>query len=88
MIRDGDEGMDSEDEDNVIYVEGQDDLEDSETEAKTPRTKSIREQVYDEDESMMNGIDDSEDEEDGSDDEDDDEETHSGYRGRRVRRLI
>ncbi|OGE52191.1 hypothetical protein PENARI_c011G02604 [Penicillium arizonense] len=73
-IRGGDEGMDSEDEDNVIYVEGQDDLEDSETEAKTPRTKSIRDQVYDEDESMMNGIDDSEDEEDGSDDEDDDEE--------------
>ncbi|KAJ5762446.1 uncharacterized protein N7511_005828 [Penicillium nucicola] len=65
-IRGGDEGMDSEDEDNVIYVEGQDDLEDSETEAKTP--------VYDEDESIMNGMDDSEDEEDGSDDEDDDEE--------------
>jgi U3 small nucleolar RNA-associated protein 5 len=73
-IRGGDEGMDSEDEDNVIYVEGQDDFEDSETEAKTPRTKSIRDQVYDEDEYMMNGIDDSEDEEDGSDDEDDDEE--------------
>ncbi|OQD87667.1 hypothetical protein PENANT_c005G09138 [Penicillium antarcticum] len=73
-IRGGDEGMDSEDEENVIYVEGQDDLEDSETEAKTPRTKSIRDQVYDEDESMMNGMDDSEDEEDGSDDEDDDEE--------------
>ncbi|KAJ5264360.1 hypothetical protein N7505_008281 [Penicillium chrysogenum] len=73
-IRSGDEGMDSEDEDNVIYVEGQDDLEDSETEAKTPR-KSIRDQAYDEDESMMNGVDESEDDEDdGSDDEDDDEE--------------
>ncbi|CDM36573.1 hypothetical protein DTO013E5_4630 [Penicillium roqueforti] len=73
-IRGGDEGMDSEDEDNVIYVEGQDDLEDSETEAKTPR-KSIRDQAYDEDESMMNGVDESEDDEDdGSDDEDDDEE--------------
>ncbi|KAJ5441114.1 Small-subunit processome Utp12 [Penicillium cf. griseofulvum] len=73
-IRGGDEGMDSEDEDNVIYVEGQDDLEDSETEAKTPR-KSIRDQAYDEDESMMNGVDESEDDEhDGSDDEDDEEE--------------
>jgi U3 small nucleolar RNA-associated protein 5 len=73
-LRGGDEGMDSEDEDNVIYVEGQDDLEDSETEAKTPR-KSIRDQAYDEDESMMNGVDESEDDEDdGSDDEDDNEE--------------
>jgi U3 small nucleolar RNA-associated protein 5 len=72
-IRGGDEGMDSEDEDNVIYVEGQDDLEDSETEAKTPR-KSIRDQAYDEDESMMNGVDESEDDEDDSDDEDADEE--------------
>ncbi|KAJ5545023.1 hypothetical protein N7535_006589 [Penicillium sp. DV-2018c] len=73
-LRGGDEGMDSEDEDNVIYVEGQDDLEDSETEAKTPR-KSIRDQAYDEDESMMNGVDESEDDEDdGSDDEDDDDE--------------
>ena len=69
----GDEGMDSEDEDNVIYVEGQEDLEDSETEAKTPR-KSIRDQAYDEDESMMNGVDESEDDEDDSDDEDADEE--------------
>ncbi|KAJ5779295.1 hypothetical protein N7457_007015 [Penicillium paradoxum] len=59
-LRSGDEGMDSEDEDNVIYVED-------------PR-KSIRDQAYDEDESMMNGIDESEDEEDESDDEDDDEE--------------
>ncbi|KAJ5670012.1 uncharacterized protein N7477_005375 [Penicillium maclennaniae] len=66
------EDMDSEDEDNVIYVEGQEDDSDSETETK-PR-KSIREQAFDEDESMMNGIDESEDEEDGSEDEDEDEE--------------
>lgn len=72
-IRGGDEGMDSEDEDNVIYVEGHDDEEDSETEAK-PRTKSIRDQAFDEDESMMNGIDESEDDEDdGSEDDDEDE---------------
>ncbi|CAI7599198.1 unnamed protein product [Penicillium pancosmium] len=72
-IRGGDEGMDSEDEDNVIYVEGHDDDEDSETEAK-PRTKSIRDQAFDEDESMMNGVDESEDDEDdGSEDDDDDE---------------
>jgi U3 small nucleolar RNA-associated protein 5 len=68
------EDMDSEDEDNVIYVEGQEDDDDSETEAK-PRTKSIRDQAFDEDESMMNGVDESEDEEeDGSEEEDEDEE--------------
>lgn len=74
-IHDGDEEMDSEDEDNVIYVEGQDEDEDSEAETK-PRSKSIREQTFDEDESMMNGVDESEDDEDeGSDeDEQDDEE--------------
>ncbi|KAJ5142296.1 Small-subunit processome Utp12 [Penicillium atrosanguineum] len=66
------EDMDSEDEDNVIYVEGQEDDSDSETETK-PR-KSIREQTFDEDESMMNGIDESEDEEDGSEEEDEEEE--------------
>ncbi|KAJ5703599.1 hypothetical protein N7493_011524 [Penicillium malachiteum] len=73
-IQNGGEGMDSEDEDNVIYVEGQEDDSDSETEAK-PRTKSIREQAFDEDESMMNGlVDESEDDEDdGSEDEDEDE---------------
>lgn len=71
-IRSGEEGMDSEDEDNVIYVEGQDD-EDSETEAK-PRTKSIRDQAFDEDESMMNGVDESEDEEDDGSEEDDEDE--------------
>ncbi|CAG7954254.1 unnamed protein product [Penicillium salamii] len=71
-VRGGDQDMDSEDEENVIYVEGQDDLEDSETEAKTPR-KSIRDQAYDEDESMLIGVGESEDEDD-SDDEDADEE--------------
>lgn len=74
-IQKGGDGMDSEDEDNIIYVEGQDDDSDSEAEAK-PRTKSIREQAFDEDESMMNGIvDESEDDEDdGSEDDDEDEE--------------
>lgn len=73
MRGDGDD-MDSEDEDNVIYVEGQEDDDDSETEAK-PRTKSIRDQAFDEDESMMNGVDESEDDEDdGSEEEDEDEE--------------
>ncbi|KAJ5662742.1 hypothetical protein N7462_011668 [Penicillium macrosclerotiorum] len=71
----GNEGLDSEDEDNVIYVEGQDEDSDSEIEAK-PRPKSIREAAFDEDESMMNGIaDESEDEEDdGSEDDDEDED--------------
>lgn len=73
-IYDGDKEMDSEDEDNVIYVEGQEDDEDSEAEAK-PRSKSIREQTFDEDESMMNGVDESEDDEDeGSDDDEDEDE--------------
>lgn len=73
MRGDGDD-MDSDDEDNVIYVEGQEDDDDSETEAK-PRTKSIRDQAFDEDESMMNGVDESEDDEDdGSEEEDEDEE--------------
>lgn len=73
-IRDGEEGLDSEDEDNVIYVEGHDD-DDSETEAKAPRTKSIRDQAFDEDESMMNGIvDESEDDEDDDSEEDDEDD--------------
>ncbi|KAJ5585531.1 Small-subunit processome Utp12 [Penicillium hispanicum] len=77
-IRHGDEEMDSEDEDNVIYVEGQDD-EDSEVEVKTPRTKAIRDQAFDEDESMMNGIDESEDDEDaGSEEDDEDEDEDEG----------
>ncbi|KAJ5489686.1 hypothetical protein N7539_004576 [Penicillium diatomitis] len=73
-IRGGDE-MDSEDEDNVIYVEGQDDEEDDEGK---PRTKSIRDSAFeqDEDESMMNGVDDESD-----DDEDEDEEDEDGYEG-------
>lgn len=73
-MRDGAEG-DSEDEDHVIYVEGQDEDEDSEVEAK-PRPKSIREQAFDDDESMMNGlVDESEDDEDdGSEEEEEDDE--------------
>lgn len=74
------DGMDSEDEDNVIYVEGQED-EDSDadvdvdvdlknaTEA-TPRSKSIREQAFDEDESMVNGVQASDNDEDSDEDED------------------
>ncbi|KAI9931311.1 hypothetical protein ASPWEDRAFT_22835 [Aspergillus wentii DTO 134E9] len=75
-IRSGAEGMDSEDEDNVIYVEGHedDDDEDSDADTKaaaTPR-KSIRDQAFDEDESMMNGVDESDnDEDDGSEEEED-----------------
>lgn len=72
-LRDGDEELDSEDEDNVIYVEGQDEDEDSEAETK-PRMKSIREQAFDEDESMINGIDESEDEEDDGNEEDEEDE--------------
>lgn len=79
-IRSGAEDMDSEDEDNIIYVEGQEEEEeDSDAENKnnaTPRTKLIRDQTFDEDESMVNGvhsgIDDSENEED-EDEEDEDE---------------
>lgn len=73
-LQSGSKGVD-EDEENVIYVEGQDD-EDSDAETK-PRMKSIREQAFDEDESMMNGMGDEseDDEDDGSeDDEDEDEE--------------
>ncbi|RHZ72187.1 hypothetical protein CDV55_106114 [Aspergillus turcosus] len=84
-LRSGAEGMDSEDEDNVIYVEGQEELEDEDSDADTaknavtPRTKSIRDQTYDEDESMVDGEqsgrDESDDEEDeGSDEEDENEE--------------
>ncbi|KAJ5777533.1 hypothetical protein N7520_000779 [Penicillium odoratum] len=74
-IHSGGDGMDSEDEDNVIYVEGHEDDSDSDAEGQAkPRTKSIREQAFDEDESMMNGIvDESEDEEDDSEEEDEDE---------------
>ncbi|CEJ62369.1 hypothetical protein PMG11_10870 [Penicillium brasilianum] len=73
-IRGGDE-MDSEDEDNVIYVEGEDEEDD---EAK-PRTKSIRDSAFeeDEDESLMNGIADESDDDEDEDDEDDED----GYEG-------
>ncbi|KAE8147423.1 Dip2/Utp12 family-domain-containing protein [Aspergillus avenaceus] len=83
-IHNGAEGMESEDEDNVIYVEGEEELEDEDSDAEmakyaaTPRTKLIRDQTFDEDESMLNGvqsgIDESEDEEEGSDDEEDENE--------------
>lgn len=71
----GGEDMDSEDEDNVIYVEGQDEEEDGEAK---PRTKSIRDSAFeeDEDDSLMNGIDESDDEED-----EDDEDDEDGYEG-------
>lgn len=74
-IHNGQKGED-EDEEDVIYVEGQDDEDsDAETGAK-PRTKSIREQAFDEDESLMNGIADEseEDEDDGSEDDDDEDD--------------
>ncbi|KAA8648771.1 hypothetical protein EYZ11_004921 [Aspergillus tanneri] len=78
-IRSRAEDMDSEDEEDIIYVEGQEEEEDSDADTKltaTPRTKLIRGQTFDEDESMVNGvqsgIDESDDEEDvGSEDEDD-----------------
>ena len=82
-IRSNAEGMESEDEDNVIYVEGQEDDEDEDSDAEaknpvTPRTKSIRDQAFEEDDTIMNGVqsgmDESDnDEDDGSEEEDDDE---------------
>ncbi|RAL03993.1 WD40 repeat and Utp12 domain-containing protein [Aspergillus ibericus CBS 121593] len=81
-IRSGEEAMESEDEDNIIYVEGQeeDEEDDSDADAKnatTPRTKSIRDQAFDEEESMLNGVqsgDESEDEEEGSEEEEEEDE--------------
>jgi U3 small nucleolar RNA-associated protein 5 len=83
-IRSGAQGMESEDEENVIYVEGEEELEDEDSDADfakhmaTPRTKLIRDQTFDEDESMLNGvqsgIDESEDEEEGSEEEEDENE--------------
>ncbi|KAE8325019.1 Dip2/Utp12 family-domain-containing protein [Aspergillus sergii] len=83
-IRTGAEGMESEDEDNVIYVEGEEELEEEDSDAETakhmatPRTKLIRDQTFEEDESMLNGvqsgIDESEDEEEGSEEDDDENE--------------
>ncbi|KAL4891958.1 Dip2/Utp12 family-domain-containing protein [Aspergillus ambiguus] len=74
----------SEDEDNVIYVEGQEELEDEDSDADTskhmatPRTKLIRDQTFDEDESMMNGVqsgaDESDDDEEGSEEEEEENE--------------
>ncbi|GES61792.1 small nucleolar ribonucleoprotein complex component [Aspergillus terreus] len=78
------EGVESEDEENVIYVEGQEELEDEDSDADTakhtatPRTKLIRDQTFDEDESMMNGVqsgaDESDEDEEGSDEEEEENE--------------
>ncbi|EAW10503.1 WD40 repeat and Utp12 domain-containing protein [Aspergillus clavatus NRRL 1] len=84
-LRGGADGMDSEDEENIIYVEGQEEFEDEDSDADTakhavtPRTKSIRDQTYDEDDSMIDGEqsgrDEDDDEEDeGSEEEDNDED--------------
>ena len=83
----------SDDEDNVIYVEGEeDDAEDSDanndghttTAAQiTPRSKSIRDQAFDgQDEVMVNGVvpaaDESEEEEEDDDEEEDEDDDHEG----------
>ncbi|PWY87270.1 NUC189-domain-containing protein [Aspergillus sclerotioniger CBS 115572] len=81
-IRSGEEAMESEDEDNIIYVEGQEEDEDEESDADaknpiTPRTKSIRDHAFDEEESMLNGVqsgDESEDDEEGSEEEEEEDE--------------
>lgn len=81
-LRSGADGLDSEDEDNVIYVEGQeaDEADDSDADADpskneaTPRSKAIRDHAFDEDESMMNGVQGSDNDEDSSADEDEDAE--------------
>ncbi|OJJ44052.1 hypothetical protein ASPZODRAFT_135497 [Penicilliopsis zonata CBS 506.65] len=76
-LRSGAEGMESDDEDNVIYVEGQDEDEDENSDAEPKQITgggATSRSRYEEEDSMMNGIhsgiDDSEDEEeDGSEDE-------------------
>ncbi|BCS20641.1 small subunit (SSU) processome component [Aspergillus puulaauensis] len=71
-LRENADHMDSEDEENVIYVEGYDDEEDEDSDAEatknidTPRTKAIRDQT---DISMID-----EDEEGSEDDDEEDEE--------------
>ncbi|KAL3479856.1 Dip2/Utp12 family-domain-containing protein [Aspergillus californicus] len=77
-LRENADHLDSEDEENVIYVEGYDDEEDENSDAETaknietPRTKAIRDQtdisMVDEDEEVSEDDDDEED-----DDEEDDE---------------
>ena len=86
-IRSNAESMESEDEDNVIYVEGQEDDEDEDSDAETknpvtPRTKSIRDQAFEEDDTIMNGVqsgmDESDnDEDDGSEEEEDENENEN-----------
>lgn len=83
-LRSNAEGTESEDEDNVIYVEGQEDFENDDSDADTtknavtPRTKSIRDQAFqDEDETMANGVQsgmDESDNDEGSDNEEDENE--------------
>lgn len=83
-LRSNTEGTESEDEDNVIYVEGQEDFENDDSDADTtknavtPRTKSIRDQAFqDEDETMANGVQsgmDESDNDEGSDNEEDENE--------------
>lgn len=83
-LRSNAEGIESEDEDNVIYVEGQEDFEDDDSDADTtknavtPRTKSIRDQAFqDDDETMTNGVQsgmDESDNDEGSDNEEDENE--------------
>ncbi|KAL4817587.1 Dip2/Utp12 family-domain-containing protein [Aspergillus spinulosporus] len=76
-LRENADHMDSEDEENVIYVEGYDDdeVEDSDAEATknidTPRTKAIRDQT---DISMIDEDEDSGSEDDEEDEEEEDEE--------------
>ena len=71
-LRENADHVDSEDEENVIYVEGYDDEEDEDSDAEatknidTPRTKAIRDQT---DISMID-----EDEEESEDDDEEDEE--------------
>lgn len=69
-------GMESdEDEDNIIYVEGQDDEDDSDAEGPTatPRMKSLRDRAADEEGAMLNGLgSESEDEEDEEEEVDED----------------
>ncbi|KAL4803654.1 small nucleolar ribonucleoprotein complex component [Aspergillus unguis] len=80
-LRDNADQMDSDDEENVIYVEGYDDDEDADSDAEaetgnktidTPRTKAIRDQtdisMIDEDEGAGSEDDDEEDDEDEDED--------------------
>ena len=80
-------GIDNDDEENVIYVEGEEeedaDADDNNSEANknkptpiTPRTKTIRDQTFDEqdDRALINGVAESDDGEEEDDDEDEEEE--------------